>query len=548
MSKIKIFALGGLNEIGKNMYVIEVDKDIFIFDAGLKYAEEKLFGIDYIIPDYSYLKENNQRVRGIFITHGHDENIGALPHILADNPLIPVYAPKFTIDIIKNILEEEKIKAPNLIEINIHSKIEFGNNSVFPIRLTHSMPDTVGYVLNTIDGAIFYTGNFVFDPAMSGNYKTDIGKLAYVGKQGVLCLLSESLYAEKKGFTSPNHRLSSLVKDALRKKPERLIFNIVSANMYRVEELFREISLTDRKIVIMGKRLQNMINDLIDMKYLKFDKNKIGSLNNIQDENVVILISSEKEKPFTSLRRIINGYDKYIKLKESDTVVFLEPIEDGMERLFANISDTIARIGSDMISLSPKKYLQHHASAEDLMLMLDLIKPKYYFPVIGDYRYQVANANIAKKLGYNESNIILRTNGEIAEINNGELQDTLNKISNEDVLIDGNSVGDIGELVLKDREMLSDNGIVIISTTLDKKTKNILAGPEVLTRGFVYVKDNSQLISEIQVLAKNVIEKNNNNNYIEYNKIRNLIRDEIGKYLYKETECKPMIITVMLEV
>lgn len=548
MSKIKIFALGGLNEIGKNMYVIEVDKDIFIFDAGLKYAEEKLFGIDYIIPDYSYLKENNQRIRGIFITHGHDENIGALPHILADNPLIPVYAPKFTIDIIKNILEEEKIKAPNLIEINIHSKIEFGNNSVFPIRLTHSMPDTVGYVLNTIDGAIFYTGNFVFDPAMSGNYKTDIGKLAYVGKQGVLCLLSESLYAEKKGFTSPNHRLSSLVKDALRKKPERLIFNIVSANMYRVEELFREISLTDRKIVIMGKRLQNMINDLIDMKYLKFDKNKIGSLNNIQDENVVILISSEKEKPFTSLRRIINGYDKYIKLKESDTVVFLEPIEDGMERLFANISDTIARIGSDMISLSPKKYLQHHASAEDLMLMLDLIKPKYYFPVIGDYRYQVANANIAKKLGYNESNIILRTNGEIAEINNGELQDTLNKISNEDVLIDGNSVGDIGELVLKDREMLSDNGIVIISTTLDKKTKNILAGPEVLTRGFVYVKDNSQLISEIQVLAKNVIEKNNNNNYIEYNKIRNLIRDEIGKYLYKETECKPMIITVMLEV
>ncbi|MFA5696226.1 MAG: ribonuclease J [Bacilli bacterium] len=548
MSKIKIFALGGLNEIGKNMYVIEVDKDIFIFDAGLKYAEEKLFGIDYIIPDYSYLKENNQRVRGIFITHGHDENIGALPHILADNPLIPVYAPKFTIDIIKNILEEEKIKAPNLIEINIHSKIEFGNNSVFPIRLTHSMPDTVGYVLNTIDGAIFYTGNFVFDPAMSGNYKTDIGKLAYVGKQGVLCLLSESLYAEKKGFTSPNHRLSSLVKDALRKKPERLIFNIVSANMYRVEELFREISLTDRKIVIMGKRLQNMINDLIDMKYLKFDKNKIGSLNNIQDENVVILISSEKEKPFTSLRRIINGYDKYIKLKESDTVVFLEPIEDGMERLFANISDTIARIGSDMISLSPKKYLQHHASAEDLMLMLDLINPKYYFPVIGDYRYQVANANIAKKLGYNESNIILRTNGEIAEINNGELQDTLNKISNEDVLIDGNSVGDIGELVLKDREMLSDNGIVIISTTLDKKTKNILAGPEVLTRGFVYVKDNSQLISEIQVLAKNVIEKNNNNNYIEYNKIRNLIRDEIGKYLYKETECKPMIITVMLEV
>lgn len=548
MSKIKIFALGGLNENGKNMYVVEVDNDIFVFDAGLKYATDKLFGIDYLIPDLRYLKNNIARVKGIFLTHGHDENIGALPEILMELPDINIYGTKFTIDIVRKMLEEDNIKANNLHEILPHRKINFDINSIFPISLTHSIPDNVGYVLYTEDGAVFYTGNFVFDPSMTGAYKTDIGKLAYIGKQGVLCLLSESLYAERMGFTSPSHRLSNLIKETVRKKEDRLIFNVLSANMYRVQELFKELSTTDRKVVVMGKRLQSMINNLIDMGYLNFDKSKIGSLSNINDKGSVILISSENEKPFTSLKRIANGYDKYIKLRETDTVVFLEPIQDGMERTLANISDMIARTGADIITLSPKKYLLHHASVEDLMLMLDLAQPKYYMPVTGDYRYMVANANIAKELGMNDENILLKLNGEIAYFENGTLKDNGEKIEVEDIMIDGNSVGDIGELVLKDREMLSDNGIVIISTTIDRKTKNILAGPEILTRGFIYVRENADIINEIKNISSRVIKENSTNNYVEYNKIKNAIRDDVGKYIYKETGCKPMIITVMLEV
>ncbi|MDD2490004.1 MAG: ribonuclease J, partial [Bacilli bacterium] len=306
MSKIKIFALGGLNEDGKNMYVIEVDNDIFVFDAGLKYADDHLFGIDYIIPDFRYLKNNINRVKGIFLTHGHDENIGALPEIINELPNIKVYGTKFTIDIVRKMLEEDgHTKINNLIEIVPHRKINFDHNSVFPIRLTHSIPDNVGYALYTEDGVIFYTGNFVFDPTMTGSYKTDIGKLAYIGKQGVLCLLSESLYAEKRGFTSPHHRISNMIRETLDKKPNRLIFNVVSANMYRVQELFYKVMKTNRKVVIMGKRLQRMINNLINMKYIDFNKNKIGDLSNINDKDVIILISSENEKPFSNLNRIV---------------------------------------------------------------------------------------------------------------------------------------------------------------------------------------------------------------------------------------------------
>jgi ribonuclease J len=305
---------------------------------------------------------------------------------------------------------------------------------------------------------------------------------------------------------------------------------------------------TDRKVVVMGKRLQSMVNNLIDMKYLDFEKQKIGSLSNINDKDVVILISSENEKPFTNLNRIVNNYDKYITLKDTDTVVFLEPIQDGMERVGVRVADAIAKIGADVITLSPKEYLLHHASSEDLMLMLDLISPKYYLPVIGQYRYQVANAKLAASLGMKPENILLKQNGDVVLFENGQLQECFDRVDIEDILIDGTSVGDIGELVLKDREMLSDNGIVIVSATLDKKTKEVLAGPEILTRGFIYVKDSADIIKEIKNISMTVIKEHSTNNYVEFNKIKNGIRENVGKYLFKETECKPMIITVILEV
>lgn len=548
MSKIKIFSLGGLNEVGKNMYVVEVDNDIFVFDAGLKYADDKMLGVDYIIPNYDYLKENKKRIKGVFITHGHDAQMGALSDILLDLKDLKIYGAPFTLDVIRNQLKEDNIKTDNLIEIKPHRKINFGKNSIFPISLTHSVPDALGYVLYTEDGAIFYTGNFVFDSTMRGSYETDIGKLAYVGKQGVLCLLSESTYADKKGFTSPNHRISSVISETLNNNSGRILFNIFQAQLYRIQELFNEIMKTNRRIVIMGKNLETLIFNSIDNGYVTFDKTRIGNIHQVNDPNIVVIISDEREKPFSNIKRIIKGYDKFITLTEKDTVVFASPVYDGMEKSYTKVLDDISKLGANIITLPNKKYLTHHASSEDLMLMLGLMNPKYYFPVIGEYRHQVANKEAALKVGLKEESIILKQNGEVATFINGELKETNEKVKVDDILIDGKTVGDIGELVLKDRESLSDNGIVIVTVTLDKQTKKILAGPEILTRGFVYVKDNIDLIKEAENLSLQVIENNIGPNYVDFNKIKTDIRDKVGKYLYEETECKPMILIVVQEV
>lgn len=550
MSKIKIFSLGGLNENGKNMYVVEVDKDIFVFDAGLKYGNDQMLGIDYILPDYSYLIENEKRIKGIFLTHGHESNMGAMADILKDLKNVNVYATKYTMEILKKDLEESNVVCKHLKEIRPHSKIAFGKNSVFPISVTHSIPDSVAFVLYTRDGAIVYTGDYVFDSTMMGNYKTDIGKLAYVGKQGVLCLLSESLYAERPGHTSPNNRVYDFIKDVMVKSKDRVIATIQPAHIYRLQEILNACVKTRKKVIIMGKRLQDLVNESIDLGYITFDKESIGDLSNLNDTNAVVIISDEKEKPFMNLERIIRGFDKYIKLKETDTIFITEPPYEGIEKRTALMMDEIAKVGVTAISLSAKKHLLHHASREDLMLMINLMDPKYYFPVKGEYRHQVMNAEVAENLGIPKENIILKQNGDVAIFENGVLTEDTFHIPVDEILIDGKSQGDIGELVLKDREMLGSSGIVIVSCTLDKQTKQVLSGPEILTRGFVYVKESGELIKETQDLCLQIIEENIelDSKKVEYSNIKNAVRDRLGKYFYKQTETKPMIITVIQEV
>ena len=530
------------------MYIVDVDNSIFVLDAGLKYADDRMLGIDYVIPNFDYLKENKDRIKGLFITHGHYTQMGAISDILTELPEINVYAPEFTMELIKEELESDNVKNAKLNVIKPHHKISFGDVSIFPISLTHSVPGNVGYVINTKDGAIVYTGNFLFDQTMPDVYKTDIGKLAYVGKQGVLCLMTESLYSEKKGFTTPNNRIGGIVLETLTKNEGRILFNLFQAQLYRIQEIFNQIMNTDRKVVIVGKKIETIINKSIDTGYITFDKSRILNIHHVNDEGIIVLIFDEREKPFSNMNRIIKGYDKFIKLNESDTVVFASPIYDGMEKSATKVFDDISKIGSNLVILSSKKYLGSHASSEDLMMMINLMNPKYYFPVIGEYRHQVENAKLAENLGYNKDQIILRLNGEVTTFLDGKLVKSDEKIKIDDILIDGKSSGDVGELVLKDRELLADNGIVIVSVTIDKNTKQILAGPEILTRGFIYVKDNIEVIKEATRISIEVIEENTNSRYVDFNKVKMGIRDKLGKYLYKETECKPMILIVMQEV
>ena len=547
MSKIKIFSLGGLNENGKNMYVIEIDKDIYVIDAGLKYADEHMLGIDYMIPNINYLKANQERIKGIFLTHGHYENSGALTDIIKDLKQVKIYAGKFTIDILKKEFENSKLSTENLIEILPHKTITIGKIKIFPVSLSHSIPDNYGYAIYTDDGVIFFASDFVFDALMRGHYQTDIGKLAYIGKQGVLCLLTESIYANKTGYTAPNHRTSNLIRETLSKAKGRIIFNVLNSHLYRIQELFNEVSKTKRKIVIMGKNLQNIVEYAIDNKYLFINKNLIGDLSNINDKNVIILTSNERKKPYSNINKIINGYDKFITLNEDDTVFLSTPVYEGREKTFYKLLDDISKLDVDVVTLS-KKHLSHHASSEDLMMMIDLMKPKYFFPIKGEYRFQVANAELAEKVGIKPEHIILKENGSVAKIVNGTLEHSEEQIPCGEISIDGDSTEDIGEVVLRDREMLSNNGIIIISATINKKDKKVLAGPEILTRGFVYVKDHPELINDIKELSLSIIKDNTHENYVDYGKIKNNIREQLSKHLNNQTGNKPMIISVLQEI
>ncbi len=548
MSKIRIFGLGGLNEVGKNMYVVEVDNDIFVFEAGLKYADDRSLGIDYILPNYDYLIENKDKIVGLFVTHGHDEQIGAIPDILRDIPNLEIYATKFTLEIIKQDLEEENLTNAHLHELKIHKKVVFGKNSVFPIRVSHSIPDSVMYALYTPDGTILFTGNFVFDPTMMGTFKADIGKIAYVGKQGVLCLLSESIYAPKKGYTSPNHRACDIIRETIQKNDQRIIFNIMEAQIFRIQEIFEEVSKTNRNVVIVGKRLYTIIVKAIDMGYVSFDKNRIKAIHHVNDPGIIVLMSHEREHPYANMKRVIRGFDKFITLTENDTVVFAAPIYDSIEVTSTEIFDNIAKIGCNLVLLPKKQYRSPHASSEDLMLMLNMTNPKYYFPVMGEYRHQVENANLARRLGMFDDNIFLKLNGQVVTIIDGKYEDIQDIVKTDEMLIDGKQAGDVGDLVLKDRELLGNNGIVIVAVTIDKQKHQILAGPEIVTRGFIYVRDNIDLIKEAQGKALEVIESNITPNYIDFNKIKLSTRERLGKYFYQQTGSNPMIIITIQEV
>ena len=544
MSKIRIFGLGGLNESGKNTYVVEVDEKIFVFDCGIKYATDSMYGIDYIIPNYKYLIENQNRIVGVFITHAHLENMGGVFDLVRNIPNIKIYVTPYT----KEYLLLEGFNSKNLVEIKAHKKISFGDVSIFPINVSHSVPDAVMYVLNTKDGSICYTGDFLIDPTMSGAYAMDLGKIAYIGKQGVLCLLSESSFSEHKGHTSPSHRLNNWFRDNFNHTDGRVIISMLPVHLHTINEIFEAALNTHRKIVIMGKKLQNIVNMAIKEKYVDINPAIIGVLSNIEDKRSILLVCDDREKPYATVNKIVKGADKFIKMRKDDLILFAQPKYDENEKTLVKLQDEIAMLGASSITLPKDKTILHHASQEDLMIMLNLVKPKYYMPVKGEYRLMVNNANLASTLGIPAENILLKQNGDIIEFVDGKLKDKFERIIIDDVLIDGKSSDDVGDLVIKDREMLGENGIMLISATLDKKTKKILVGPEVTTRGFIYVKDSSEMIEEIKKMSTEIIEANTTPEYVDYNQIKTEIRERLSGYFYQETECKPMIIAVIQEV
>ncbi len=544
MEKIKIFSLGGLDETGKNTYVVEINDQIFVFDCGLKYAEGNLFGIDYMIPDYDYLVKNKRKIKGVFVTHGHYENMGGALDLIKTIPTIKFYATHYT----KFVLMDLGVKEESIVEIVPNKKLNFGGISVLPMAVSHSVPGAVMYFLNTNHGSICYTGDFLIDPLMKDGFDMDLGKIAYVGKQGVLCLLSESAFSEHPGHTSPTHRLENFFKDVINGCDNRILFSVLPTHLYTIKDIFEAAKNSHRKIVIMGKKLQNFIRFATDNNYLKYDKELLGDLSNVNDSNVILLICDDKANAYAGISKIVNGYDKFITLKDGDAVVFAEPRYDSNEKALVKLENDLAMAGCKIVSLPKTKNILHHASQEDLMLMIKLLNPTYYMPVKGEYRYLVNNAHLASRLGIPAENIFLKQNGDVLLFQDGKKVETEEHIKVKDILIDGKSSDDIGELVMKDREMLSDNGIVLVSATLSRKDKSLLVGPEITTKGFIYVKDSKDLIIGMKKLSEKVILDNIVDGVVDYNQIKTDIRSELSNYLYEQTECKPMIIAVVQEV
>ncbi len=550
MSKINITALGGLNEVGKNMYVIEVDGKIYVFDAGLKFNIDNIYGVDYILPDFTYLKNNIDRVEGFFITHPHISNMGALVDILKDEPRFKVYGSNLTIEILKSELESDGLdpKEFNLNKLKAHKMVDIGGNTLFPIQVTHSVPESFLYVLYTPDGSIVYTGDYLFDTALKGKYACDLGKLAYVGKGNVLCLLGESSYAKNEGYTVPRNRSVRYIEEIFSSTKNRIISTIDIDHVYRMQEIMDVAEKEHKKIIIMGKDLQNRINLLMDLGYLSF-KGEIGSLRNLEDNNIIILVKDDNINPFFNLDRIAKGFDKYIKLNKEDIVFISEPGKEGLERQKAEIMDLLSPKVSDVITMDGN-HLLFHPSKEDVRMMINLIHPKYYFPVRGEYKDQVYNADIAYEEGFSKDDIILKENGQVVTFENGRLlKKNFKTIKVDEILVDGKVGDDVGDLVLKDREALGNSGIVVVTASLSRKTKKLIAGPEIVTKGFVVASNNEEIFERSKEITREILETEiTSNNRVDFNEIKNSLRKKLGNYYYEETEIRPLVISVIQEV
>ncbi|QVK19430.1 ribonuclease J [Mycoplasmatota bacterium] len=556
-SRIKIFALGGLGENGKNMYVIEVNSKIFILDAGLKYPGEDLLGVDAVIPDFKYLVENKNRIVGLFLTHAHDDHMGAVPNLLK-NINIPVYGTRLTMALVEDAMRDdgENIDDYQLKKIKSTNVLTFNDVQISFFSTTHSIPDSVGICLNTTDGAIVYTSDYTFEQNVENRYQTSYDQISDISRKGVLALLSESLSADKVGHTTGEARFVYELSEAISQAPGRVIVSVFSSDLQRIQKIINVANEHQRKIAIIGRKMQRIVDIAVKMGYLKFptpgmlvNLKFIDEANDNNLPNLVVLATGERQEPFDAMIRMSRKLDRLIHIEATDTILIASPPIPGTEIKAARTIDIVYRTGASVITINKNYLPSSHASAEDIKLMINLLKPKYIIPVIGEYRHQYAQAKIAEQMGYDSEKIILLDNGMVVELDQGDLVNISNDIEVDQIMVDGLSVGEISNVVLKDRVMLSQDGILLAILTLDVKTKKIIAGPEIVSRGFIYVKDNEEIINHVQQTLINLVNEHSSNpRNTDMIKMKNEMREKIGRYLYKETKRKPIIMLIVNEL
>ena len=549
-SKVKLIPLGGLGEIGKNITAIEYENEIIVIDCGLSFPDNEMYGIDLVIPDISYLLENREKVKGIFITHGHEDHIGALPYILKEIN-VPVYATKFTLSLIESkLIEFNMVSSCSLNEITLKEPIKTEHFACEFIRTCHSIADSCSLAITTPQGVIFHTGDFKIDYTPVDGEVIDLQRISEIGKRRVLLLMADSTNATREGFTISETIIGQNLTRLFRNAKGRVIVATFSSNVHRVQQVINSSITYGRKVAFSGRSMEKISQIAMDLGYLKVPKNTIIKLDDIHkypDNKVTIITTGSQGEPMSALSRIASGNHKKIALKEKDYIIISASPIPGNTKLITKLIDILISKGAEVIyDAMEEVHVSGHACREELKLIHSLIKPKYFVPVHGEYRHLKEHAELAKSLGMDEKNIFLLDNGDVLELT-GKKAVKSKSVHTGTVYVDGSGVGDVGNIVLRDRKVLSQDGILTTVLAIDKEAKEIISGPDIISRGFVYVKDSNDLLNEATALIKNEVEHCLANDIVDWYSIKSKIKSSLGQFLYTKTKRKPMIIPVIVE-
>ncbi|MBR3365261.1 MAG: ribonuclease J [Solobacterium sp.] len=551
MSNVRIFALGGLDEDGKNMYVVENNDDIFVMECGMKYPEGDQLGVEMIIPDFTYLKENRERIKAVFITHGHDDVMAALPSLLQEVPKVPVYMAPLTA-----LCFERRAKKLGLKDLNIHrvmrnAKFKIGKTEIRTFGTTQSIADGFGVAINTEDGYVVYSSEFIVDyDTKNEAFRFDLSNVTDLGTAGVLALMCESVGSTREGHSAPHHRITPLIEQYLENSENRMFITLFNQNIYRVIEVIELANKYNRKIMIYDTELRNEMADMAKLGYYHVPAGLEIAPSSFRNdiENVLVIIAGTGDSIFRKVHKIATKEDSMIEFRKSDTIIIASPAVPGTERDEAGMEDDLYKEAGRVLTVDAKRTFTMHASIEDLKMMIYLMKPKYYIPVKGEYRQLIANANIALGMGYNADKIIVMDNGLAAVIQDGTLKRQFDKVPVDNVLVSGSEKLDESGMILKDREILSTDGAIIVGIVVNHATKEIIGGPDVQSRGVIYLKDADYIVKEVGNIMEKTINDAVRDGRYDNLSCRSEAREKISRYVMRETGKRPMILPAIVEI
>ncbi|MBM6819666.1 ribonuclease J [Clostridium saudiense] len=550
-AKVKIIPLGGVNEIGKNLTAIEYKNDIVVIDCGLKFPDEDMFGIDLVIPDITYLIKNKEKVSGIFLTHGHEDHIGALPYVLKQLN-VPVYGTKLTLGIVETKLKEHGLlSSTELVRVKPRDVIRLNSVSVEFIKTNHSIADSVAIAVHTPLGVVLHTGDFKVDYTPIDGEPMDFARFAELGKKGVLAMMADSTNVERSGYTNSEKIVGESLTRIFGKTKGRIIIATFASNIHRIQQIIDAASVYGRKVAVSGRSMENIMNVAIELGYIEVDKDtlvSIDQINKYNNDQVVIITTGSQGEPMSALSRMAASEHRKVNIVEGDTIIISATPIPGNEKLVSKVINQLFKKGAEVIYGSQENiHVSGHACQEELKLMQTLVRPKHFIPVHGEYRHLKQHGELAIKLGLDSKNVVIPDVGDVIEVTRNGIKKNGSVISGQ-IFVDGLGVGDVGNIVLRDRKHLSQDGILTVVVTLSKENKTIVAGPDIISRGFVYVRESESLMDEARDIVRNTLLDCEEKNISDWATLKSNVRDELRSYLYEKTKRKPMILPIIMEI